>query len=354
MGCSSISGVIGKLTRQKGEIMTDLTTSQIERQNILNNSLALQKAEEILKVPGFYFEDTFYFTNSQLATFFEVDIRTIERLVEAHKTELTENGYHTLRGEKLAKFKENAFATDTNVGSKVTQLSISSFRTLLNFAMLLTNSDIAKQVRNTLLDIVINVLTEKTGGHVKFINQRDKNYLSTALEEDNARKIFTNAIDKYVSGSNFKYGQLTNEIYKAIFKERASEYKKILKLNKNDNARATMYSEVLIVIASFEKGVAYEIEQKSKSSNQKLTNTDVIEIIQRLANHPMQEPHLMHAREKMASRDLSFRNAKHEKLAEYIRPISEEDFERFIGEQSKSLSEQIDEHRQVFERLRDK
>ncbi|CAG5686977.1 hypothetical protein [Streptococcus pneumoniae] len=220
--------------------------------------------------------------------------------------------------------------------------------------MLLTNSDIAKQVRNTLLDIVINVLTEKTGGHVKFINQRDKNYLSTALEEDNARKIFTNAIDKYVSGSNFKYGQLTNEIYKAIFKERASEYKKILKLNKNDNARATMYSEVLIVIASFEKGVAYEIEQKSKSSNQKLTNTDVIEIIQRLANHPMQEPHLMHAREKMASRDLSFRNAKHEKLAEYIRPISEEDFERFIGEQSKSLSEQIDEHRQVFERLRDK
>ena len=102
--------------------MTDLTTSQIERQNILNNSLALQKAEEILKVPGFYFEDTFYFTNSQLATFFEVDIRTIERLVEAHKIELTENGYHTLRGEKLAKFKENAFATDTNVGSKVTIL----------------------------------------------------------------------------------------------------------------------------------------------------------------------------------------------------------------------------------------
>ena len=55
--------------------MTDLTTSQIERQNILNNSLALQKAEEILKVPGFYFEDTFYFTNSQLATFFEVKCR---------------------------------------------------------------------------------------------------------------------------------------------------------------------------------------------------------------------------------------------------------------------------------------
>lgn len=334
--------------------MTNLTTSQIERQNILNNSLVVQRAEKIFKIPGYYFEDSYYFTNSQIANFFDVDIRTIERIVESHKTELIENGYQTLRGEKLANFKVNAFGTDINVGSKVTQLSISSFRTLLNFSMLLANNDIAKQVRNTLLDIVINVLTEKTGGHVKFINQRDKNYLSTALEEDNARKKFTNTIRQYVSGPNFKYGQLTNEIYKAIFKEKASEYKKILNLNKNDNARVTMYSEVLRVIASFEQGVAFEIEKKSKSLQQKITSADVIEIIRSLATHPMQRPHLIHAREKMASRDLYFRNAKHEKLEEYIRPISEEDFERFIGEQSKSLAEQIEEHRQVFERLRDK
>ena len=115
-----------------------------------------------------------------------------------------------------------------------------------------------------------------------------------------------------------------------------------------------MYSEVLRVIASFEQGVAFEIEKKSKSLQQKITNADVIEIIQELATHPMQEPHLIHAREKMASRDLSFRNAKHEKLAEYIRPISEEDFERFIGEQSKSLEKQIQEHRDIFLRLKDK
>lgn len=334
--------------------MSNLTTSQIERQNILNNSLVVQRAEKIFKIPGYYFEDSYYFTNSQIANFFDVDIRTIERIVESHKTELVENGYQTLRGEKLANFKANAFGTDINVGSKVTQLSISSFRTLLNFSMLLANNDIAKQVRNTLLDIVINVLTEKTGGHVKFINQRDKNYLSTALEEDNARKKFTNTICQYVSGPNFKYAQLTNEIYKVIFKEKASEYKEILNLNKNDNARVTMYSEVLRVIASFELGVAFEIEKKSKSLQQTITSADVIEIIRNLATHPMQRPHLIHAREKMASRDLYFRNAKHEKLEEYIRPISEEDFERFIGEQSKSLAEQIEEHRQVFERLRDK
>ena len=84
--------------------MTDLTTSQIERQNILNNSLVLQQAEEILKVPGFYFEDSFYFTNSQVADFFDVDIRTIERLVEAHKTELTENGYLYFTWREISQF----------------------------------------------------------------------------------------------------------------------------------------------------------------------------------------------------------------------------------------------------------
>lgn len=334
--------------------MGDLTTSKIERQNILNNSLALKKAEEVFLVPGFEYQGTFYFTNPQIADFFGVDTRTIERLIETHKEELITNGYHTLRGQQLSDFKKHAFATDINVGSKVTQLSLSTFRTLLNFAMLLTNSDMAKQVRSTLLDIVINILSEKTGGNVKYINQRDKHYLTTALEEDKARNIFTSAVSKHVSGSSFKYGQLTNEIYKAIFKEKASEYRKILKLNKNDSTRSTMYSEVLILIASFEKGLAHEIEIKSRDLNRQLTYSEVIDIIQRLASHPMQEPHLKNARQIMASRDLSFRDAKHEKLEEYLRPLSQEEFERFIGEQSKSLSQQIDEHRQVFERLRDK
>lgn len=76
-------------------------------------------------------------------------------------------------------FKENAFATDINVGQTTRNLGVSTFRVLLNFAMLLTTSDTAKQIRTRIIDIVINVLVEKTGGNVKYINQRDKNYLST-------------------------------------------------------------------------------------------------------------------------------------------------------------------------------
>lgn len=68
----------------------------------------------------------------------------------------------------------------------------------------------------------------------------------------------------------------------------------------------------------------------------------------------MFEPLLHDARTKMASRDLNFRDALHTQLEEYIAPVSEEDFEKFLGEQSKSLEKQIQEHRDIFLRLKDK
>ena len=39
--------------------------------------------------------------------------------------------------------------------------------------MLLQNNDTAKYIRNRILDIVIDVLAEKTGGSTKYINQKD-------------------------------------------------------------------------------------------------------------------------------------------------------------------------------------
>ena len=72
--------------------------------------------------------------------------------------------------------------------------------------------------------------------------------------------------------------------------------------------------------------------RKIESLQPKITNADVIEDYQELATHPMQEPHLIHAREKMRW-DLSFRNANM-RIAGIYPPISEDDFERFTGEQN--------------------
>lgn len=335
----------------------DLTESYLDRKNILNNRIVIEEAEKIYNINGIRFNDKQVYSNDQIARFFEVDLRTIERIIESHREELEENDLEVLTRSKLAKFKKVVLEhpeSDINIGSNTRNFSISTFRTLLNFAMLLKTSEKARLVRSRILDIVLEVLTTKTKGNIKYINQRDESYLDRSFAEESERKKFTQALNLYVDMNQYKYAFFTNEIYKSIFKEDTKEYKEILSLAKKDNARSTMYSEVLLIIASYEAGIAYEIENKSKKLKRKITCEETKEIIQYFSNHPAYKPLIEDARLKMASRDNSFRNAYHKKLEEYIQPLSEDEYEKFLGEKSKDLEKQIEEHRAVFERLKDK
>ncbi len=60
------------------------------------------------------------------------------------------------------------------------------------------------------------------------------------------------------------------------------------------------------------------------------------------------------ARNKMASRDLAFRDALHLQLTEYITPLQSDEFERFLGEKSKELVDRMEEAKDVFKRLKDR
>ncbi len=129
--------------------------------------------------------------------------------------------------------------------------------------MLLSDSEKAKKLRSVILDIVIATINEKAGGGTKYINWRDREYLPAAIQEENYRKNFTSAVNECVEGhTTFKYSQVTDMIYSAVFFEKAKEYKELLKLDKKDSARATMYAEVLRVISSFENGIASAIRQE--------------------------------------------------------------------------------------------
>ena len=56
----------------------------------------------------------------------------------------------------------------------------------------------------------------------------------------------------------------------------------------------------------------------------------------------------------MASRDLAFRDALHLQLTEYVAPLERDEFERFIGERSKDLSERLEDARDVMKRLKER
>ena len=56
----------------------DLTTSQIERQNVLNNNVALPRIQEALDVKLLEFEERYVLTKQMVADYYDVDIRTVE------------------------------------------------------------------------------------------------------------------------------------------------------------------------------------------------------------------------------------------------------------------------------------
>lgn len=334
----------------------DLTSSNVSRQNILNNSYALEKIELNLALGGTSWHDERVFTKAQVANLLKIDERTIDRYIESNKEEITNNGYTILKGQKLKEFKE--YVDDINVVdiSRAPSLGIFSFRAVLNIAMLITESQRAKEIRSKILDIVIDVVSQKSGGHTKYINQRDEGYLPSAYKEYSYREEFTNALDNFLEADSWKYGKYTNEIYKVIFLENALEYKKILNLSKKDKVRDTMYAEVLNAIASFEHGLAVEMEKSYKNLGRKLRPSELDTIIKEASQSPFLTPHIEDARVKMASRDACFRDALHDRLEHYIQSVPKSDFDKFLGEASKSLEDRLSdpETLAVLKRLKDR
>lgn len=337
---------------------TDLTTSPVARNNVLNNPYALSKLESNLALGGISFEDETLFTKGQVSEILAIDERTVDRYLSNHGDELKTSGYRILKGQALKSLK-NLYVDDMSVvdiNPKSPSLGVFTFRALLNIAMLVTESDRAKIIRSRMLDIVIDVIAEKSGGHTKYINQRDQDYLPAAYQEDSYRKQFTDALRDYLQMGNHKYAVYTDKIYKAVFCENAIEYKKVLKLADKDKTRDTMYAEVLKALASFEHGLAVQMKSKYEDLGRKLLPLELDQILHEAENNPFLKPAIEDARIRMASRDLGFRDALHEKLEHYIQSVPSGDFERFLGEKTKSLEEQLSDEKtlEMLKRLKDR
>lgn len=333
--------------------MRDLTASAIDRQNILNNLDAVSNIQEYLGVKGMLFEGEFRFTKEQVAEFYKVDISTIDTYLSQYETELKHNGYELFKGNTLKSFKEQ-FGGIINIQSRTVRLGLLNFRAFLNLGMLLVESEMAKALRSKMLDIVIDTLNKRLGGSSKYINQRDEDFLQSILKEPIYRKEFTSALHKHLNMGHYKYAYYTDAIYVCIFKEKAKEYKQILKLKEQENPRDTMYAEVLTLIASFESGVAFEMEFKANKLGRMLEKDEMDELLKKFAEHPQQKPHIDNVRTKMATRDYGFRQVLHENLKHYIGSIDLSDYQRFLGDKSKALQDRIEESIDVFKRLKDR
>ena len=72
--------------------MKDLTVSQVQRQNILNNKFALEEVEKNIGIQTIYFEDDMWLTEKQVQEFYEISDFTIEKYIRDNNEELTKMG----------------------------------------------------------------------------------------------------------------------------------------------------------------------------------------------------------------------------------------------------------------------
>jgi hypothetical protein len=290
------------------------------------------------------------------ANFFKVDIRTISRYIEQSGEELSENGYEVLRGKRLKSFLAAAqnSGKDINVPTKTTILGIFDFRAFLNLAMLLSESDQARALRQLMLDIVIDLINQKTGGGTKYINQRDKDFVYSSLQEENYRRQFTDALKLYVEEDKYKYAHFTDLIYVSIFKEKAKEYKRILDLKASDKVRDTFYSEILDIIAAYESGLADAIKQECEHLGRVLSKNEVESLFRKFENMVLWKPLIRKGRVKMASRDMALRDAFHYQLSEYIQPLDKDEYQKFLGAAGDELERLMAENQEVLKRLKER
>lgn len=149
--------------------MNDLTKSNVERQNVLNNNYALQAIQENLNVNALRYHGELLFTTKMVTDFYDVDKRTIKRYMQEYGDEFRANGYFLRESISLKEMRLH-FVRDINVPNKVRKLGFFPFRVFLNIGMLLTEGERAQQLRTRILDIVIAMINGRAGGGTMYIN----------------------------------------------------------------------------------------------------------------------------------------------------------------------------------------
>lgn len=118
------------------------------REQMIDRVEVLDRVKELILLPN-----TEYATTEQVARYFEVGLEAIQSLIKDNRSELTTNGFGIRkRKEILNVLKEQLEINIPNRG-----MNLFPKRAILNVAMLLRDSEVAKEIRTRLLDIVQDV-----------------------------------------------------------------------------------------------------------------------------------------------------------------------------------------------------
>ncbi|MFF4686579.1 restriction endonuclease [Streptomyces sp. NPDC001307] len=120
-----------------------LLESKTLRGSVLDRTDVLDRVKALSLLP-----DGMHVTTAMVAAYFNVGLKAVESVVVDHREELEASGYRVLAGTELTSFKEVC-----GIRSRSRSLALYPRRAVLNVAMLLRDSEVARQVRVYLLDM---------------------------------------------------------------------------------------------------------------------------------------------------------------------------------------------------------
>ncbi|MEV7233107.1 hypothetical protein AB0N06_03670 [Streptomyces sp. NPDC051020] len=111
----------------------------------------LDKVKSLVMLP-----DGIHVRTEDVARYFEVSTEVVKKVIQRHRGEMEENGLTLLRGSDLRNFHRDMMSLwggreGESYPQAATRLTLFTRRTVLNVAMLLRDSDIARCVRTYLL-----------------------------------------------------------------------------------------------------------------------------------------------------------------------------------------------------------
>lgn len=137
----------------------DLITNKELRENMIGRIEVLEQVKEILTLGT-----TDFVTVEMAANYYEVERKTLEKVVERNKSELQSDGMRVYKHKEIKEMLESVENTKNlqDVGFKIPPrgLTLMPKRALLRIGMLLRDSEVAKEVRTRLLDIVHDAETK--------------------------------------------------------------------------------------------------------------------------------------------------------------------------------------------------
>lgn len=222
-----------------------LIESRTMRDQHVYRDTVLEKVKVIPTLPN-----TLEVTLQMAATYYEVPVDTIRSIIKRNRDEFNEyEELRLLKGKALKEFK--GLVQDEPDIKAAPSLQLINRRGLLRLGMLLTESEVAKSVRNYLLNVEeVSEVDQRRWAVEREISKRERRQLTDSIQD------FYNGVLK----RGFEYATFTNLVYKVIFDSTAKQLREIYELEKSEPIRDSFSTEDLRKVVNVERTIAVLIQ----------------------------------------------------------------------------------------------